>query len=211
MLMHPTSLASRWGTGDLGPSASEFIDLLEVGKQSVWQVLPLTPVASHGSPYSPHSLFAGNPLLLSPESLQKDGYLRDLPAPPAGADPRVLDYGQALAFKDQLVENAFVRLMACEQIQIRNGRLRKDSALPSRSVGRVSGRCYRTGSRDQQRRRESLPEKHVWRGILVDSGIAGRPPRRRQKSTTFVDSLPEVPHYDIGTRAEDFPWVGLDG
>jgi 4-alpha-glucanotransferase len=107
ILLHPTSLPSPWGVGDLGPSAYAFLDSLEAARQSVWQVLPLTPVAEHGSPYSPHSLFAGNTLLLSPELLVEDGYLGDLPSPEPVADPRSVDYGAALAFKERIVESAF--------------------------------------------------------------------------------------------------------
>jgi 4-alpha-glucanotransferase len=107
ILLHPTSLPSPWGVGDLGPSAYTFLDALEAAGQSVWQVLPLTPVAEHGSPYSPHSLFAGNPLLLSPERLAEDGYLGDLPSAEPEGDPRAVDYGAALAFKERVVESAF--------------------------------------------------------------------------------------------------------
>lgn len=107
VLLHPTSLPSPWGVGDLGSSAYAFLDALEAARQSVWQVLPLTPVAGYGSPYSPHSLFAGNTLLLSPERLVEDGYLGDLPAGEPGGDPRAVDYEAALAFKERIVEGAF--------------------------------------------------------------------------------------------------------
>ncbi len=107
ILLHTTSLPSKWGVGDLGHSASKFVDLLEAAKQSIWQILPLTPVAGHGSPYSPHSLFAGNPLLLSPELLVEQGYLRELPAESSLGDAREVDYEAAVRFKGRVVESAF--------------------------------------------------------------------------------------------------------
>src|SRR5271157_53334 len=107
VLLHPTSLPSSWGVGDLGPSAYRFADLLSSAKQTVWQVLPLTPVGGHGSPYSPHSLFAGNPLLLSPERLLQDGYLHELPSASPKTEPTGVDYPGSLQFKEGLVESAF--------------------------------------------------------------------------------------------------------
>ncbi|MEX1063236.1 MAG: 4-alpha-glucanotransferase, partial [Balneolaceae bacterium] len=68
-LVHPTSFPSDYGMGDLGPSAREFIDFLAATGQSIWQVLPLTPVHSGNSPYASYSAFAGNPYLISPEIL----------------------------------------------------------------------------------------------------------------------------------------------
>ena len=41
ILLHPTSLPSPYGIGDLGRSAYEFIDFLAQAGQHLWQVLPL--------------------------------------------------------------------------------------------------------------------------------------------------------------------------
>jgi 4-alpha-glucanotransferase len=107
VLLHPTSLPSPWGVGDLGPSAYKFVDQIAAAGQKLWQMLPLAPVGAHGSPYSPHSLLAGNPLLISPEFLAKDGYLDGLPPPPEIADARRVDYPASIALKDRLLERAF--------------------------------------------------------------------------------------------------------
>ncbi|MBN1546876.1 MAG: 4-alpha-glucanotransferase [Syntrophaceae bacterium] len=83
ILNHVTSLPSPYGTGDLGPAAYRFVDFLAQARQTYWQVLPLNPV--HGvfgfSPYSSSSAFAGNTLLISPERLAEEGFLKikDLP------------------------------------------------------------------------------------------------------------------------------------
>ncbi len=69
ILLHPTSLPSRGGIGDLGPAAYEFVDFLAAARQSLWQVLPLHPAGLGNSPYSAISAFAGNPLLVSLERL----------------------------------------------------------------------------------------------------------------------------------------------
>lgn len=75
ILLHPTSLPTPTGIGDLGSSAYRFVEWLALAKQRYWQVLPLGPVDDWGSPYSSPSAFAGNELLISPELLVDDGLL----------------------------------------------------------------------------------------------------------------------------------------
>ena len=64
VLLHPTSIPTRFGIGDLGPRAYEFIDWLAGAQQKYWQGLPLCPADGGGSPYQSASSFAGNPLLI---------------------------------------------------------------------------------------------------------------------------------------------------
>ena len=73
LLLHVTSLHSPYGIGDLGPSAFEWIGRLWEAGQSWWQALPLGPTGYGNSPYQPLSSFAGNELLVSPDSLIEDG------------------------------------------------------------------------------------------------------------------------------------------
>jgi 4-alpha-glucanotransferase len=77
VLLHPTSLPGRFGIGDLGPSALEFIDFLASAGQRLWQLLPLGPTGYGDSPYQCFSAFAGNPLLISLERLIEDGLLTE--------------------------------------------------------------------------------------------------------------------------------------
>jgi len=80
VLLHPTSLPGRFGIGDLGPSAIEFLDLLATAGQRLWQVLPLGPTGYGDSPYQCFSSFAGNPLLISLDYLIADGLLTETEA-----------------------------------------------------------------------------------------------------------------------------------
>src|SRR5512146_2870127 len=75
ILLHPTSLPSHGGIGDLGPAAYEFIDFLAAAQQGLWQVLPLHPAGLGNSPYSAISAFAGNPLLVSLERLAEHRWI----------------------------------------------------------------------------------------------------------------------------------------
>ena len=107
ILLHPTSLPSRFGIGDLGGAAYEFVDFLEETGQSLWQVLPLGPTGYGDSPYQCFSAFAGNPLLVSLEALVEDGLLKqsELDAAPQFPDDRV-DYGPVIEFKTALLKKA---------------------------------------------------------------------------------------------------------
>src|SRR5512137_1515030 len=78
ILLHITSLPSRYGIGDFGPEAYKFADFLKDSKQHYWQVLPLNPPAAVKNTWSPYdclSAFAGNSILISPELLYRDGLL----------------------------------------------------------------------------------------------------------------------------------------
>jgi 4-alpha-glucanotransferase len=75
ILLHPTSLPGRFGIGDLGAGALEFVDALSAAGQRVWQVLPLGPTGYGDSPYQCFSAFAGNPLLISLDDLIEQGLL----------------------------------------------------------------------------------------------------------------------------------------
>ena len=75
ILLHPTSLPAPCGIGDLGPAAYAWVDALARARQSWWQILPLGPTGYGDSPYQSFSAFAGNPNLISPELLVRDGLL----------------------------------------------------------------------------------------------------------------------------------------
>ena len=102
LLLPVTSLPSGYGIGDLGPSAYRFADLLAESGQSIWQVLPVNPTSTAlgNSPYSSESAFAGNPLLISPEIMERDGLVsrEDLP-PLIHRSARRVDYREATSLK----------------------------------------------------------------------------------------------------------------
>jgi len=75
ILLHPTSLPSRGGIGDLGPEAYALANFLHRSRLGLWQVLPLSPPGLGNSPYSAISAFAGNPLLVSLERLADHGWI----------------------------------------------------------------------------------------------------------------------------------------
>ncbi|MCA9135962.1 MAG: 4-alpha-glucanotransferase [Planctomycetales bacterium] len=110
ILLHITSLPSRFGVGDFGPGAVEFVNFLERAGQHLWQVLPLGPPALGNSPYSCYSAFAGNPALISPEQLAADGWVTgDEVQPPDEGDSStsLVNYETVAAQKVKLLESAY--------------------------------------------------------------------------------------------------------
>jgi len=75
ILLHPTSLPGRFGSGDLGEHAYRFIDWLKSAGQTYWQVLPLGEIGPGNSPYMSSSAFAGNVLLIDLAELARNGWL----------------------------------------------------------------------------------------------------------------------------------------
>lgn len=75
ILLHPTSLPGRYGIGSLNEAAYQWVDFLHATRQSLWQLLPLGPTGYGDSPYQSFSSFAGNPYLISLETLVADGLL----------------------------------------------------------------------------------------------------------------------------------------
>ncbi len=110
ILLHVTSLPGRFGIGDLGPAALQFLQFLQAAGQRYWQILPLGPTGYGYSPYSAYSAFAANPYLISPELLVEEGVLEaaDLLPEPLGAE-ELVDYPEMTRYKDGLLRRAWQR------------------------------------------------------------------------------------------------------
>jgi 4-alpha-glucanotransferase len=119
LLLHVTSLPSPYGIGDLGRSALSWIDRLQDARQGWWQSLPLGPTGYGNSPYQSLSSFAGNGLLISPDSLISDGLLKandcasqlSRDSHSAGA----VDYDSVIPFKHQMLGKAWTYFQAGER------------------------------------------------------------------------------------------------
>ncbi len=108
ILLHPTSFPGKFGIGDLGYEAYNFINFLEAAGQKLWQIFPLGPTGYGDSPYQCFSAFAGNPILVSPEKLRDDGFLKDsdLENIP-DHNPSHIDYGNVINYKKSLLRTAY--------------------------------------------------------------------------------------------------------
>ena len=108
ILLHPTSFPGPYGIGDLGPNARKWIDFLADTGTGLWQVLPLGPTGYGDSPYQCFSAFAGNPYLVSSDSLlQKDLLHSDdlVNLPDFRSDS--VEYGNVIYWKLDLLNRSY--------------------------------------------------------------------------------------------------------
>ena len=75
VLLHITSLPSKYGVGTLGKEAYDFVDWLNKAKLTIWQVLPLVPTNYGDSPYQSVSSTALNYYLIDFDILNNKGLL----------------------------------------------------------------------------------------------------------------------------------------
>jgi len=77
ILLPISSLPSNYGIGTFGKEAYEFVDFLKKSGQKYWQILPTGPVSYGDSPYSPFSVYAGNPYYIDLDLLVDEGLLSE--------------------------------------------------------------------------------------------------------------------------------------
>jgi 4-alpha-glucanotransferase len=130
VLLHPTSLPGRYGIGDLGPAAHAWLEALARGKQTWWQILPLGPTGYADSPYQSYSAFAGNPNLISPDLLLKDGLVSPSDLRDVHFGPGRVDFENVNKFKDWLLGKAWqaFRGGAAGQLHARLEQFKKEEA-----------------------------------------------------------------------------------
>src|SRR5690349_4993935 len=112
ILLHPTSLPGPYGMGDLGPQAYRFVDWLVETGCKLWQVLPLGPTGYADSPYQCFSAFAGNPNLISPELLAREGLLAPSDWSATKFPTDRVAYDTVIPFKAQLTARAWERFQS---------------------------------------------------------------------------------------------------
>ncbi|MBN1687117.1 4-alpha-glucanotransferase [bacterium] len=112
VLLHISSLPSRYGIGDFGRPAYEFVDLLRKMKQSYWQILPLTPTerSCGSSPYYSTSAFAFNPMFIGLDFLLEKGLLQQADVDPAPEfQKNIIDFNAVASYKERCFHAAFCR------------------------------------------------------------------------------------------------------
>lgn len=111
VLMNITSLPGPYGVGCFGPEAKGWVDTLADMGFRQWQVLPLGPLDSAGSPYAGNSAFAGNELYIDPRALLEQGLVTEgeEAACRYGGSPYTADYAHARETREALLRQAFSR------------------------------------------------------------------------------------------------------
>jgi 4-alpha-glucanotransferase len=107
ILLHPTSLPAPYGIGDIGPVAHHWVEALARAKQTWWQILPLGPTGFADSPYQSYSAFAGNPNLISPDVLVRDGLIHATDLSNVHFQPGKIDFENVTKFKNWILDRAW--------------------------------------------------------------------------------------------------------
>jgi 4-alpha-glucanotransferase len=120
ILLHPTSLPGAYGIGELGTEALRFCSYLRDAGIKIWQVLPLNPTGYGDSPYQSLSAFAGNPLLISLETLLKQRWLdheafQSLPNFPADR----VDFSALIPWKFRLLRRAAFKFFSSARSEVK--------------------------------------------------------------------------------------------
>ena len=121
ILVHPTSFPSRYGIGDLGQTAYDFIDFLKKANQTIWQCLPLGPTGYGDSPYQAYSAFAGQPMLISPDKLIEMNLLSpsDVENLPEW-NKDFVEYTNITRFKTELLKKAYHNFQHVPNLALRS-------------------------------------------------------------------------------------------
>ena len=117
ILMPIFSLPSRYGIGNFGKEAYNFVDFLYKAGQSYWQILPLNPTNYGDSPYQSFSSYAGNPYFIDPDTLIDEGLLTKKEAESFEffVDADKVDYGKLYENRAKLLKLAHNRFSKTDQ------------------------------------------------------------------------------------------------
>ena len=111
ILMHLSSLPSRYGIGTLGKEAEKFADFLDRTGTGYWQILPIGPTSYGDSPYQSFSSYAGNPYFIDLEELIEEGLLRETECSAIAWSDREdqVDYETLYQYRFQILYRAYRR------------------------------------------------------------------------------------------------------
>ncbi len=125
VLLHPTSLPSRHGIGDVGAGARAFVDWLQAAGCQRWQILPLVPVGGGWSPYASLSSLAGNPMLIDLDDLVGRGALAPIDVEPGSSFHQdKVDWHRVVEWKSAVLQRACDRLASTSAGQELIGKFR---------------------------------------------------------------------------------------
>lgn len=133
VLMPISSLPSQYGIGTMGKEARRFVDFLEKGGQTYWQILPICPTSYGDSPYQSFSSFAGNPYFIDLELLCKDKLLtkKECESYKWGKKPQYVDYGIMYVNRYALLRKAYERFQRKHRLTMRHSAVKRQSGLMS--------------------------------------------------------------------------------
>jgi len=109
VLLHISSLPSKYGIGSFGKAAYEFVDFLESTYQTYWQILPLGPTSYGDSPYQTFSAFAMNPYFIDLDILVTEKLLKRQEIIDSETEPQAVDFARLYDERFLVLKLAFDR------------------------------------------------------------------------------------------------------
>lgn len=179
--MAVSSLPSPWGIGTLGVQAREFVDFLQAGGQSCWQILPIGPTSYGDSPYQSFSSYAGNPYFIDLDELAEKGLLQpeEYQTLNWGTDPERVDYQRMYQLRMPVLRIACKRLWQRDREQVEafcreNGSWLEDYALFMSLKEENNGKSWQEWPRGERlRQKENMEQAYrtlgeelrFWKGV----------------------------------------------
>jgi len=110
ILMHISSLPGKYGIGDFGKEAYDFVDFLKESSQKKWQILPLGITSYGDSPYQSFSAFAGNPYFIDLDEFIEKKYInqKDLEQIDLGDNTKEVDYEKLYKNKYKVLREVYI-------------------------------------------------------------------------------------------------------
>ena len=108
ILLHISSLPSKYGIGTFGKEAYKFVDFLKKSNTNIWQILPIGPTSYGDSPYQSLSSFAINPYFIDLDMLVEGGLLEENEIVKL-YDGRRVSYGDLFNTRFNILNKAFLR------------------------------------------------------------------------------------------------------
>lgn len=175
ILLHISSLPSKYGIGTLGKEAFEFVDFLKAAGQSFWQVLPIGPTSFGDSPYQSPSTYAGNPYFIDFDLLVEEGILKkeDFHGICWGEQREKVDYATIYKERFKVLKKAFERGYDRDFEKVQAFIKDNENWLPEYALfmaikEHFQMKAYTTWPRDIRRREKEAVEKYK---ILLEEKI----------------------------------------
>ncbi len=117
--MHVSSLFGDFSVGSFGEGAKSFIDFLEKGGFTYWQVLPFCMVDESNSPYKSYSAFGANPYFIDLPTLAARGLISKEELDSARqASPYLCEYERLRVERISLLRRAAISVGEVERGEI---------------------------------------------------------------------------------------------
>jgi len=117
ILLPISSLPSKYGIGDFGVEAYNFVDYLKECGQKYWQILPIGPTSFGDSPYQSFSAFSGNPYFIDLDKMVSENLLveSEITAFQWGINETEVDYGKIFEARFMVLRTAYNRFKTAEK------------------------------------------------------------------------------------------------